>query len=190
MTDGNVVPKKATVTDWLRWLTDGTSSLVLFALMAMTCVDVVGRYFFNSPLDGATELTQLMMGVIIFAVLPTVCFREEHISVDLMDIWFPERLINSRQLVISIITTVAMSAVAWRVWIVAERTTEYGDSTEFLGIAYAPIYYFVSVMCAFSAIAIACNIPRYIRGQGPLSPGRDPSPSDRDDDGPPESSIM
>ena len=43
--------------NWLRRLTDGTSSLFLFIMMAMTCVDVAGRYFFNSPLDGATELT-------------------------------------------------------------------------------------------------------------------------------------
>ena len=52
----------------------------------MTCIDVVGRYFLNSPLDGATELTQLMMGLIVFAILPTVCYREEHVSVDLLDL--------------------------------------------------------------------------------------------------------
>ena len=33
------------------------SSIVLFSLMAMTCIDVVGRYFFNSPLDGATAVS-------------------------------------------------------------------------------------------------------------------------------------
>jgi TRAP-type transport system small permease protein len=166
-------PEETTATDWLRQLTDGASSLVLFLLMAMTCVDVIGRYFFNAPLDGATELTQLMMGVIVFAVLPTVSFREDHVSVDLMDIWFPDRLINSRQLVINAIAAFAMGVVAWRVWFVAERTVEYGDATEFLGIPYAPIYFFIAVMCGFTAIAIAFNIPRYIKGRGPLSPNRD-----------------
>jgi|TARA_B100000315_G_scaffold164796_1_gene153433 TRAP-type C4-dicarboxylate transport system permease small subunit len=156
---------------WLRRLSDGTSSLILFCLMAMTCVDVVGRYFFNSPLDGATELTQLAMGVIVFAVLPTVSFREDHVSVDLLDIWFPDRLINSRQILMNIIAMIAMGVVTWRMWIIAERTVEYGDATEFLEIPYAPMYFFISAMCGATAIAIAFNIPRYLRGRGPLSPG-------------------
>ncbi len=162
---------------WFRRLTDGTSSLTLFFLMAMTCVDVTGRYFFNAPLDGATELTQLAMGVIVFAVLPTVSFREEHVSVDLLDIWFPHRLINIRQVLLNAVAMVAMGAVSWRVWIVAERTAEYGDATEFLAIPYAPIYYFIAVMCAATTLAIALNIPRYLYGRGPLSHRPETAPS-------------
>ena len=98
----------------LRRLTDGTSSLFLFAMMVMTCIDVVGRYVFNSPLNGATELTELFMGILIFAVLPTVSYREEHVSVDLLDLWFPEKLINRRQLLINALAMVMMATVAWR----------------------------------------------------------------------------
>ena len=81
----HAVPSPNSAYAWLKF-GDGASSLVLFALMVMTCIDVIGRYFFNSPLDGATELTQLMMGLIVFAILPTVCYREEHVSVDLLDL--------------------------------------------------------------------------------------------------------
>ena len=161
---------------WLRRLTGGTSALTLFGLMAMTCVDVAGRYVFNAPLDGATELTQLAMGIIVFAVLPTVSFREEHVSVDLLDIWFPRRLINFRQLLLNVIAMIAMGVVSWRLWIVAELTAEYGDATEFLEIPYAPMYFFIAAMCGATTVAIAFNIPRYLRGQGPLSPGAGKSP--------------
>ena len=156
--------------NWLRRLTDGTSSLFLFAMMVMTCVDVVGRYFFNSPLDGATELTQLFMGVLVFAVLPTVSFREEHVSVDLMDLWFPLRLINPRQLIMNAVTAVMMAIVSWRVWYVADRAAEYGDATEYLAFEYAYIYYFIAIMCGATAAALALNIPRYFTSKGPLSP--------------------
>ena len=54
---------------YLAAIPDGVSSLVLFVLMVMTCIDVIGRELLNDPLDGATELTQLMLGVIVFAVL-------------------------------------------------------------------------------------------------------------------------
>jgi TRAP-type C4-dicarboxylate transport system permease small subunit len=151
---------------------DGLSSVALFALMVMTCVDVTGRYFFNAPLDGATELTQLMMGVIVFAILPAVCFREEHVSVDLLDLWLPSRWINRRQFILNGLMAIMLSAVAWRVWISADFMVEYGDATEFLGIPYAPITYFIAIMNGAAAIAFLFNAVRYVHGKGPMSPDR------------------
>ena len=148
------------------------AAIVLFALMAMTCVDVVGRFFFNAPLDGATELTQLMMGVIVFAILPTVCYREEHVSVDLLDLWMPSRWINRRQCILNGLMAVMLAFVAWRVWISADFMVEYGDATEFLGIPYAPITYFIAIMNGAAAIAFLFNALRYVRGKGPMSPDR------------------
>ena len=146
---------------WLNRLADGVSAAVLFALMAMTCIDVVGRYFFNAPLDGATELTQLMLGVIVFAVLPAVCQREEHISVDLLDRWFPRALTAPRNTVLNLLMAVMMAVVCWRVWLLAELTADYGDATEFLAIPLAPITYFIAVLSGAAALAFAANAARH-----------------------------
>ncbi len=171
----DVKSEESAVANRLRRLTDGTSSLFLFAMMLMTCIDVVGRYVFNSPLDGATELTEFFMGILIFAVLPTVSFREEHVAVDLMDLWFPVRLINARQLFINVLATIMLATVAYRMWDFAMKATDYGDASEYLEIPYAPIYFFISAMCGATAVALILNIPRYIQGRGPLSPGHDDS---------------
>ncbi len=154
---------------WLNRLADGASALVLFALMAMTCIDVIGRYFFNAPLDGATELTQLMLGVVVFAVLPAVCLREEHISVDLLDRWFPTGLGAARSVVLNFLMAVMMAAVCWRVWLLAELTADYGDATEFLAIPLAPITYFIAVLSGCAAAAFAANVVRHL---GHCRPGR------------------
>ena len=34
--------------------------LILLWLVGLTCVDVIGRYFFRSPVVGATELVQII----------------------------------------------------------------------------------------------------------------------------------
>ncbi len=154
---------------FLAAVPDGASSLVLFVLMAMTCVDVIGRELLNDPLDGATELTQLMLGVIVFAVLPTVSLREEHVSVDLLDIWFPKRLIGARQAILNVVMAACMGIVSWRVWLSAERTADYGDATEYLEIPYAPMEFFISVMSGIAAIALMANVVRYCKGTGPMS---------------------
>ena len=165
----HAVPSLDSTDAWLKF-GDGASALVLFALMAMTCIDVVGRYFLNSPLDGATELTQLMMGLIVFAILPTVCYREEHVSVDLLDLWMPNSWINVRQAILNLLMAVMMLFVAWRVLISANFMVDYGDATEFLAIPYAPITYFIAVMSGTASIAFLFNALRYVRGKGPMSP--------------------
>jgi len=158
---------------------EGASALVLFALMAMTCIDVIGRELFGTPLDGATELTQLMLGVIVFAILPSVCLREEHVSVDLLDLWFPERLVPLRQAVLNAVMAVALGFVAWRVWIIADLTADYGDATEFLEIRLAPINYFIAVLSGGGAAALVVNTVRHARTALATAGAAKDAPDDR-----------
>lgn len=151
-------------------LLEGLAALNLLALMVLTCVDVTGRYLFNAPLDGAVELTRLLMAAVIFSALPVVSWREQHVSVDLMDLVFPRRWINARQAAMNAVAAVALAVVAWRVWILAARAAEYGDETEYLEIPLAPFAYFMSVMSAVTALALAVNVARYLAGRGPMSP--------------------
>ena len=174
MTDGPLTAGGAEndsrVGRWLTRLLEFLAAATLFSLMAMTCIDVAGRYLFNAPLIGATELTRLMMAMVIFSVLPLVSWREEHVTVDLIDQIFPRRLISLRQILINLIGAVAMSVIAWRVWILAARAAEYGDFTEYLEIPLAPFSYFMSCMSAVTAVALVLNAVRYMRGTGPMSP--------------------
>ena len=183
--DRGEIPTASRLGRWLSWLADGTSSTVLFVLMAMTCIDVIGRSLFNAPLPGATELTQLMLAVIVFAVVPTVCLREDHISVDLLDPWFPGPLVRPRRMVLNLLMAVMLAAVCWRVWILADLTAEYGDATEFLAIRLAPISYFIAALSGAGALALLANALHYLRRGRPnrYDPDRD------DSDGPAISGI-
>ena len=165
---------------WLSWLADGTSSTVLFVLMAMTCIDVIGRSLFNAPLDGATELTQLMLGVIVFAVVPTVCLREDHITVDLLDPWFPAPLVRPRRIALNLLMAVMLAAVCWRVWILSDLTADYGDATEYLAIPLAPISYFIAALSGAGALALLANALHYLLRGEPVRYDQAPDDQDRD----------
>ena len=155
---------------WLARFLDCFAALLLFALMVMTCIDVFGRYLFNSPLNGATELTRLMMAGVIFAALPVLSWREGHVTVDLMDAIFPRALVNARQAFLNAATSIAFAVIGWRVWILAARAADYGDTTEFLEIPTAPFVYVMAVLSTVTSAALALNVWRYLRGRGPLSP--------------------
>jgi TRAP-type C4-dicarboxylate transport system permease small subunit len=59
-------------------------AIILLGLVVLTCVDVIGRYMFNSPLVGAVELVRICMAGIIFFSFPLMFLRNDHIIVDLI----------------------------------------------------------------------------------------------------------
>ena len=61
------------------------ASSALFILMLMTFADVMLRSTINAPIEAATELTRILVASTVFAALPVVSGRGEHIAVDLLD---------------------------------------------------------------------------------------------------------
>ena len=57
------------------------SAFVMFVMMALTFIDVLGRYIFAAPLPGAFEMIQFLMPFLIFAVLPILTKEDSHITV-------------------------------------------------------------------------------------------------------------
>ena len=54
------------------------SGIVLLWIVALTCVDVIGRYFFNSPLYAGAEMIQVSMAGVIFFLFH-ICFLKMNI---------------------------------------------------------------------------------------------------------------
>jgi TRAP-type C4-dicarboxylate transport system permease small subunit len=157
---------------------EGVAGATLFGMMLLTTIDVGGRYFFNSPVLGTVELTQLMLAALVFLSLPIVCWRQEHVSVDLLDAIFPPRLIWARELIVNLIVTAALWVMARRVWALAERAFSWGDVTEFLRIPTGYLVGLISIMLALSALLTLARAVLYlleglkvVKRGGPLSPG-------------------
>lgn len=151
---------------------DALAAVALLALSAVIVTDVVGRYVFRAPIGGADELTIFLMAIGVYAVLPRVCWREEHVAVDIVDLFYPKRWIAARQSAISLIAAAFMAMVTWRMWIVAGRMVEDSEVTMFLRLPKGPLAYFFTLMCAVATVLLAGNVLRYSLGRGPLqAPG-------------------
>ena len=129
----------------------GLSALSLLMLLVLTCVDVVGRYVFNKPVLGATEIEDAMMGVMIFGALPMASWNQAHITIDILDKVTPERWLQWQIRLMQLVAAVFMGFLGVRMWIYATKLVEYGDRTMMLKIPLAPVNYFISVMLCFSA---------------------------------------
>ncbi|WP_299313936.1 TRAP transporter small permease [uncultured Halomonas sp.] len=161
----------------LQLMLEGVAGATLFGMMLLTTADVTGRYFFNSPILGTVELTQLMLAALVFLSLPVVCWRQEHISVDLLDAVFPAKLVWVREVLVNLLVTAALWVMAQRVWTLAERAFQWGDVTEFLRIPRGYLIGLIAIMLALSALLTLARAVLYllegvkvVKRGGPLSP--------------------
>ncbi len=139
------------------------AGMVLFLLMVMTFLDVLLRSTINNPIESATELTRLALAVIVFSSLPAVSYKGEHIVVDLLEGYMGLWLRRILDLLVNIVSGLALLWPAIRVWQLAERTREYGDVTEYLNIPQFYIAWFIAVMTFATAFAfIARGIVLFI----------------------------
>lgn len=132
----------------------GLGALSLLILMLITCVDVFGRYLFNNPLTGSTELTEIAMGIVIFSVFPIVSWRNEHIVVDIFDQYFSPRIHLIRTVLINLLVAIALVFLANRIYVLGQRSMSYGDVTEYLAIPLGWMTVFMAVMTWLAALAM------------------------------------
>jgi TRAP-type transport system small permease protein len=123
----------------------------LFAIMALTLVDVGGRKLISTSVPGSLELTELLMVAVIFAALPLVSMRGEHVVFDSLDPYLPKGLRRVQDAVVDLLCALTLGGVAWLMWVKAGQMSEYGDTTAQLKIAQGPFVYLMSLLCALTA---------------------------------------
>lgn len=132
---------------------NAVAAVVLFCLMLLTCIDVTGRYF-GRPVFGGFELTEILLAALIFAGLPLVTLRNDHVTVDLFDAVTPDWLLRIQHVVACALGVVCTGFVTWRLWLRAVHMAAAGETTAQLKIPLAWLAYSMSVLTALTAVAL------------------------------------
>jgi TRAP-type C4-dicarboxylate transport system permease small subunit len=145
------------------------ASLTLFAIMWLTVIDVIARDVLSGSIVGAFEVTEILMGILVFSGVPLVTAAEGHVAVTLFDGLIGPRLRVVQRACVNLICVVVLALLAWRLWDVAEKLAAYNDITLFLRIPLAPVGYFMAVMTAIAVpiqIALTFSAPEDAEGPG------------------------
>jgi TRAP-type transport system small permease protein len=133
-------------------LCSALAASALFSIMVLTLIDVSGRKLISTSVPGSLELTELLMVVVIFAGLPLVSLRGEHVVFDSLDPHLPRGWRRAQDAVVDLLCALALAGVAWLMWVKAGQMTEYGDTTAQLKIAQGPFVYLMSALCGLTAV--------------------------------------
>jgi TRAP-type C4-dicarboxylate transport system permease small subunit len=127
------------------------AALALFGIMWLTLFDVSGRKVLDHSITGSLELTELLMVVVIFAGLPLVSLKGEHVVFDSLDPWLPRGLKRLQHALVDLLCAAALAGLAWVMWTKAGQMAEYGDITPQLQLPLAPFVRVISVLLGLTA---------------------------------------
>lgn len=119
------------------------STLIVTAMLLLVVADVLLRTFFNMPITGATEITQMMMVGLILGFAKS-CLGRDNLKVDFVADMLPKKV----QFVLDVITSVLCIGVSillcWRTFENAMYTRE--KNLVYLTLTSVPKWVFVLLL--------------------------------------------
>lgn len=148
-------------------------AVALFAMMAVTCIDIAGRVVFNRPLAGSTDIVQVLLLITAACTLPAVTWRGEHLSIGLFDGVRPSAPERARRALVGLVMALAFGALALLLFGYAGETAANADVIGYLRLPITPFVYVACAMCAVSALIALAKAIRALpapKGNPPPAP--------------------
>ncbi|MFS4436958.1 TRAP transporter small permease [Paracoccaceae bacterium GXU_MW_L88] len=137
----------------------GLCILLMLGLTLVTCIDVVGRYVLNAPLTGAYELTQVLLGALVFAALPLTTAAGSHVEVDLALHLLPEWVQRLLGRLAGIGAACVLAYFGYRLVLQGNTLGHDGARTSALSLPLAPLAYGAALSCFVSALIMLLRRP-------------------------------
>jgi TRAP-type C4-dicarboxylate transport system permease small subunit len=113
--------------DYLLLVLNYISVIIIFFTALWISADVVGRYFFNSPIPGTTELIETGILAIVFFGIAYTLQQGRHIRTDVLIRRFPPLILHLSHMLGCLIGAGIFTLVcwfgweaAWKAWLVKE----------------------------------------------------------------------
>ena len=146
------------------------SAVALFAIMALTFFDVLARKLASNSIPGSLEMTEMLMVVVIFASLPLVSLRGEHVLFDSLDPYLPGGVLRAQKAFIHAMLAVLLIALAILMWHTGNDFRASGETTAQLLVPKAPFIYGMAIMAGLAGLVHIALIfqppPELAEGEG------------------------
>lgn len=140
---------------------EAIGAVSLLILMVTVFIDVVGRNLFNTPLPWGTELLEMVLALMIFAIYPLLALGFGHITVDLIQVRPGLRVVQ--RVLSGAIGAVVFALIAWCMGRQALRAADYGEATPLLNVPLSWVLGGIGALAAVSVLAFLLATARSIR---------------------------
>ncbi|WP_054703597.1 TRAP transporter small permease [Bacillus sp. JCM 19041] len=140
----------------------GVSNVALCVMIVCVTIDVAGRFFFNRPLVGSFEATELGLAILVFFSLSMTHLYEEHISIDFFVTKLPNRIQHFIQLIIESALFFVLIIMIFQTISYGTRLYERGTTTSDLLLPVYPFLYCIAFAAFVFALLALSNICKSI----------------------------
>ena len=143
----------------VRFILEAIAAGLVTGLILVTCIDVIGRYAFNNPLTGAYEITQVLLGALVFVAMPLTTGKGGHVEVDLLVPLLPAVVQRALARIGGAVAALVMAYFAWRLVILTQDQFHTQLATSGLGIKLWYLGVIGSLSFAVSAVVAILRRP-------------------------------
>jgi TRAP-type C4-dicarboxylate transport system permease small subunit len=157
------------LTKWvagLARLTAYAGGLSLLAVIALTCVSILGRALDGlgfGPIPGDIELVEFGIGFAVFSAMPYAQFARAHARVDLFKPLMGYRLNRLLELIGDLFLLGFAALVAWRLWLGMIDKGAYHETSFILQIPVVWGYRAAMATCVVAVIVALYSVLRSTR---------------------------
>ncbi|MGI9261235.1 MAG: TRAP transporter small permease [Woeseiaceae bacterium] len=124
---------------------------MLIALMLVTLLDVLGRYFLSSPLHGGHVYVQILVAALVFLGLPLLVRDNEFIKVALVDNRMSARTRRTRDRLVAIAVFLFLTLLTCQLIWQSIYFAENGEYFESIRVPVSWVAIFASILSTVAA---------------------------------------
>ena len=130
----------------------GIAGVALLAIVLLVAANIVMRQLASSY-GGTSEIVGWLTAVVVSLSLGYSQLNKAHVELDILVGRFPERLQAAIQALVSVVSLLFFTMVAFRLWEYGHGVMERGVVSQTLRVVIYPVIYVVSL--GFSAFCLA-----------------------------------
>lgn len=118
-------------------------AICLVGMMTITCVDVIGRYFFDRPIFGSEEIVHFLLTMVIGFSLPYSHMEKIHVGVEIVYRLLPAKTRLFLKLftdILSLMLMIIITVMMFKYWATTRASGEVSMNLEF------PEYYIIFIL--------------------------------------------
>jgi TRAP-type C4-dicarboxylate transport system permease small subunit len=128
---------------------------LLTGVAFLTVADASLRYGLSRPIPGTFELTELLLGAVIFFALPYTGLVDGHVSVDILTARLPPRAQHGCVAVAALVVAALLATIAWQL---AVLTEEFHRTSRTTITARIPVFPFALPVTAAAGLAALTSL--------------------------------
>lgn len=149
----------------IRWTATVFSGLLILVVTALGTIDVVGRYFFDQPLQGQVEISRVLMTYMVFMGLAEAQRQGAHVRIELLDQYMPPAVRSSSGIVLTALAIATMAIVTYATWLMFWSSWRTGETMiAAIVIPVWPAKLAVMLGCLLYTVELAFELIRKVTG--------------------------